>query len=97
MKTVLAIGCCAIALIAAPAAATEPAQSPENAAKSDDTRKAGSDPNEIVCEYRRPTGSRIREKICRTRAQAEEEARLNRHMLERGSGSVGRTMASPNG
>lgn len=67
----------------------------EIAAQSENAQKP--DPNEIVCEYRRPTGSRIREKICRTRAQAEEEARLNRHMLERGSGSVGRTMASPNG
>ncbi|WP_144096968.1 hypothetical protein [Croceicoccus sediminis] len=80
-------------LLSAPAIAGE---KEETAAQSEEATKK-TDPNEVVCEYRRPTGSRIREKICRTRAEAEEETRLNRHMLERGSGSVGRTMASPNG
>ncbi len=85
---------CAALAMAVPVVAGE---NDETAVTDDGENAQKPDPNEIVCEYRRPTGSRIREKICRTRAQAEEEARLNRHMLERGSGSVGRTMASPNG
>lgn len=96
MKTVLAIGCCEIAWIAAPAIATEPVQPADNAAKLDETRGRAR-PERDRLRISPPDRHRIREKICRTRAEAEEEARLNRHMLERGPGSIGRTMDSPNG
>lgn len=38
--------------------------------------------NELVCRYEKPTGSHMRVKICRTRAQIQAEAEATRRAMD---------------
>jgi hypothetical protein len=67
--TIIWLSCVAFARAAdSPAAAPVP----EAAAAPED---------EIVCRYEKPTGSHMRVKVCRTRAQIEEAAREARRAM----------------
>lgn len=65
----------AVVAPAAPPAGALPSAAAEKGAgegRSDSSRDVGAS-DEVVCEYVRPTGSRIREKQCRTQSQILQE------------------------
>lgn len=58
------------------------AQGPTTATKAQS--EAGSDPGEVICITQRETGSLTRRtRVCRTRAQWEEDRRANQQAMER--------------
>lgn len=77
IKTALGVACATLLLSAAPAVAqTQPTTSAAPTSKA-------KDPNRVICEKVKDTGSRIGGKrICMTAAQWEEQRRRDREYVE---------------
>lgn len=77
-KTLIAAGALALAISAVPAAASDPAPSAP-AAQTDE-----GETNKVVCRRVEAIGTRLgSKKVCRTKAQWDQEAAANRQDLER--------------
>lgn len=60
------------------------AQQPAGNASSNGSGAGGADPNQMICRTIRETGSLLgRSRICKTRAQWEEERRVTRQNIDR--------------
>ena len=88
LRFIFAVGSLVVASACATQSSSQTAAPSATAPAKQPVAKGEEDPNEVICEYERPTGSAMIKKVCFTRQERED-------MMRAGQDFSGRPRISP--